>query len=373
MLDPHLLRTTWARVTQYGEQVPLYFYSHLFLSHPEVRPMFPPSMAAQRDRLVAALGAVVANVDDLGSAVPYLQGLGRDHRKFAVEPGHYPAVGASLLATLEHFLGADWTPPVAESWTEAYGIVSQVMVDAAAEAQHTSPPWWDAEIVAHEVLGGRRDIARLTIATRHPYPYAAGQSFTLESAMAPARWRFYTPAHPPRTDGLIELHVKLIGTVSWQLVNVMGVGDRLRLGPPVGHQLTLASTTPGSDLLLIAGSTGVAPLRAVIEELALVPDHGRRVTLYYGARIASDLYDLPRLRQLAERNTSWLSIHPVVSDDYAWEGERGLVGDVAAARGGWPGHEVFIVGSAGMCEHTVARLKEAGVVPGAIHLEESQP
>ena len=62
--------------------------------------MFPPSMAAQRDRLVAALGAVVANVDNLDAAVPFLQGLGRDHRKFAVEPGHYPAVGASLLALL---------------------------------------------------------------------------------------------------------------------------------------------------------------------------------------------------------------------------------------------------------------------------------
>jgi len=372
VVDPHLLRTSWAKVAQYGEQVPLFFYGHLFLSHPEVRSMFPPSMAAQRDRLVAALGAVVANVDNLDAAVPFLQGLGRDHRKFAVEPGHYPAVGASLLATLEQFLGMDWTPAVAESWTEAYGIVAKVMTDAAAEASQSSPPWWEAEIVAHEVVGGRRDIARVTIATRQPYPYTAGQSMTLETAMAPARWRFYTPANPPRHDGLIELHVKLVGAVSWQLVNIMGVGDRLRLGPPVGHALTLASTAPGTDLLLIAGSTGVAPLRAVVEELARTPDHGRHVTLFYGARIGSDLYDLPRLEQLAAHH-AWLTVIPVVSDDNAWEGRRGLVGDVAAAYGNWPGHEVFIVGSAGMCEHTAARLKEAGVIPGAIHLEESQP
>ncbi|MBS2549722.1 hypothetical protein KGQ19_22925 [Catenulispora sp. NL8] len=372
MVDPHLLRASWAKVAQYGEQVPLYFYGHLFLSHPEVRSMFPPSMAAQRDRLVAALGAVVANVDNLDAAVPFLQGLGRDHRKFAVEPGHYPAVGASLLATLEQFLGPDWTPQAAESWTEAYGIVAQVMTDAAAAAAESTPAWWDAEIVAHEVLGGRRDIARVTIATRQPYPYAAGQSMTLETAVAPARWRFYTPANPPRSDGLIELHVKLVGTVSWQLVNMMGVGDRLRLGPPVGHQLTLASAKPDSDLLLIAGSTGVAPLRAIIEELGRNPDHGRRVTLYYGARIAGDLYDLPRLQQLAA-HYPWLSVVPVVSDDHAWEGQRGLVGDAAAARGAWPGHEVFIVGSPGMCEHAATRLKETGVAPGAIHLEESQP
>jgi NAD(P)H-flavin reductase/hemoglobin-like flavoprotein len=371
VIDPHLLRSSWARVTQYGEQVPLYFYSHLFLSHPEVRAMFPPSMATQRDRLVAALGAVVSGVDDLGSVVPVLQGLGRDHRKFDVRPEHYPAVGASLLATLEHFLGPDWTPEVAGSWTEAYTVVAKVMNDAAEEAAHTMPAWWDAEIVAHEVLGGRRDIARVTIATRQPYRYTAGQSFTLETAVAPARWRFYTPAHPPRTDGLIELHVKLVGAVSWQLVNVVGVGDRLRLGPPVGHALTLASTAPGSDLLLIGANTGIAPLRAVVEDLTRTPDHGRRVTVFYGARIAADLYDLPRLQQLAERNP-WLTVVPVVSDELSWTGELGLVGDAAAVRGPWAGHEVFVVGSGPMCEHTTARLKEAGVVPGAIHLEEAQ-
>lgn len=372
MIEPDVLRSSWAKVTQYGEQVPLYFYSHLFLSHPEVRKMFPPSMAAQRDRLVGALGAVVANVDNLGAAVPFLQGLGRDHRKFDVAPAHYPAVGASLLATLEHFLGGEWTPAVAANWTEAYGIVAQVMTEAAAEAEKSSPPWWDAEIVAHEILGGRRDIARVTIATREHFPYRAGQSMTLETAMAPARWRFYTPAHPPRRDNTIELHVKLVGTVSWQLVSVMGVGDRLRLGPPVGHALTVASTAPDSHLLLIGANTGIAPLRAIVEELAATPGHGRSVALFYGARIASDLYDLPRLQALAAHNP-WLTVVPVVSDDAAWEGARGLVGDVAAGAGAWPGHEVFVVGSSPMCQHTVGRLKEAGVIPGAIHLEESQP
>ena len=36
-MDPQALCASWARVAQYGEQVPLYFYSHLFLSHPEVQ------------------------------------------------------------------------------------------------------------------------------------------------------------------------------------------------------------------------------------------------------------------------------------------------------------------------------------------------
>ena len=75
--------------------------------------MFPIQMSGQRDKLVAALGAVVSNVDELDSVVPLLEQLGRDHRRFSVVTEHYSAVGASLLATLKHFLGRSWTPDLA--------------------------------------------------------------------------------------------------------------------------------------------------------------------------------------------------------------------------------------------------------------------
>ena len=44
------------------------------------------------------------------------------------------------------------------------------------------------------------------------------------------------------------------------------------------------------DLLLVAGGTGLAPLRALVEQVAADPD-GRRVTLVVGARTFFDLYD----------------------------------------------------------------------------------
>src|SRR5919107_1225867 len=132
------MRANFAKAAAAGDEAPLYFYSHLFLSHPEVRSMFPVSMAHQRDRLFRALGDVVSMVDDLPSVVPILQQLGRDHRKFGAQSAHYPAGGASLLATLEHF-DDEWTPELAKSWSEAYTIVAQVMVEAA-EADADGPP-----------------------------------------------------------------------------------------------------------------------------------------------------------------------------------------------------------------------------------------
>ena len=53
-MDTAALRSSWAIVAAAGDDVPLYFYSHLFLRHPEVRSMFPIQMSGQRDKLVAA-------------------------------------------------------------------------------------------------------------------------------------------------------------------------------------------------------------------------------------------------------------------------------------------------------------------------------
>src|SRR5689334_4750290 len=143
------MRKNFEQVAANGDEVPLFFYSHLFLSHPETRTMFPVSMMQQRDRLFAALGHIVAKVDDVDELVPYLQQLGRDHRKFGTVTAHYPAVGASLLATLAHFGGDDWTPELEADWTAAYGLVADVM-SGAAEADADSPPFWEAKVVAHE-------------------------------------------------------------------------------------------------------------------------------------------------------------------------------------------------------------------------------
>src|SRR3954449_205206 len=142
------MRASFAKAAAEGDEAPLYFYSHLFLSHPETRAMFPVSMAQQRDRLFRALGDVVSHVDDLARVVPVLQQLGRDPRKFGALPAHSPAVGASLLATLEHF-DDEWSPELAKTWTEAYTIVAQVMVEAA-EADTNRPPWWDADVLDHQ-------------------------------------------------------------------------------------------------------------------------------------------------------------------------------------------------------------------------------
>jgi hemoglobin-like flavoprotein len=234
-IDTAALKENFALAAGHGpDEVAQYFYSYLFLRHPQTRDMFPPAMTKQRDRLVGALVRIVTNVDQVDQLVPYLQDLGRDHRKFGTLTAHYPAVGEALLTTLRHFSGPGWTDKLAADWASAYVLVAGTMSGAAEHIAETEPPSWDAEII--EVDQRTFDIAVLTVRTEEPVPYLAGQSVSVEpTTTRPREWRWYTPANPP--GGLdIELHARLIpgGPVSTALVRSSTPGDQLRLGPPSG-------------------------------------------------------------------------------------------------------------------------------------------
>jgi len=365
-LDVQRLKESFARVAMHGDAVPLFFYSDLFLRHPETRDLFPVSMAAQRDRLVHALARIVADVDNLDDLAVYLKGLGRDHRKFGTVAEHYPAVGTSLLATLAHFNGPDWTPELAADWKAAYGLVAQVMIAAADEDAGTRPSFWDATVLAHELR--RFDIATFRLATTEPLAYLPGQSVSVESPERPRIWRFYSMANAPRDDLTMDFHVRMIdgGALSMVLTRGLAAGARLRVGPPVGA-LTYAPGSP-RDVLLIAGSTGLAPLKAIVEQISGLAAP-RQVHLFFGARTADGLYDLADLEKMAD-GYPWLTVVPAVSDDPGFRGERGQLPEVVARHGSWRQHDAYVAGPTPMVEATVAQLTALGVPPSQIHTED---
>jgi NAD(P)H-flavin reductase/hemoglobin-like flavoprotein len=366
-LDVARLRESFGRVAMHGDEVPLYFYSDLFLKHPEVRELFPISMQAQRVHLVDALVKIVSQVDGVQELTAFLRGLGRDHRKFGAVTEHYEAVGSSLLATLEHFSGPAWTPELAADWNAAYELIASVMTSSASEDGQLFPPWWRGTVVAHE-----RRAFNVSVLSVRPEPrldYLPGQSVAIETPSRPKLWRYYSIANAPRPDGLLEFHVRLIdgGAVSMALTSDAIVGTELKLGPAVGA-LTLRQPFLGRDLLLVAGSTGLAPLKAILEQVAslLQPP---RVQLFFGTRNSHGLYDLDSLEKMAAQHP-WLTVTPAVSADPRFAGETGSLPDVVARQGDWSEYEAYLAGPTEMVREAVSRLIAAGMARDQIHIED---
>ena len=365
-MDEQRLKESFARVAAHGDEVALFFYSHLFLSHPELREMFPVSMADQRDKLLNALGRIVAEVSSHNTLVPFLQGLGRDHRKFGTLAEHYPAVGTSLLATLAYFSGTAWNEDLARDWTEAYTVIGKVMTEAAAEDETRNPPWWGATVVGHE----RRtvDVAVLRIAPDVPLRYVPGQSVAVECEARPRLWRYYSMANAPRSDGTFDFHVRLIdgGPVSSALTRGIRVGSRLRLGAPVGT--LVLNMNSRRDVVLAAGSTGLAPLKAIVEQAAGLGDPPQ-VHLVFGARTADGLYDLTDLEKMTAQ-WPWLTVTPAVSEEPEYRGETGTVADVIGRRVPRADQDAYICGSTAMVTATVDRLRSLGMPENHIYVED---
>ncbi|WP_250562523.1 globin domain-containing protein [Sphaerisporangium fuscum] len=341
-----------------------YFYGRLFAENPHLRSMFPPAMDLQRDRLFGALTRIVWSLDSPEGLGSYLAQLGRDHRKYGVVPEHYTAIGTALLATIRRFCGDSWSAEVEAAWVAAYTAAATIMIEAAEADAGTSPAWWLAEVVDHE----RRtpDIAVITLRPGVPMPFVPGQYVSVQTARWPRVWRTYSIANAPRPDNTLRLHVRAVGGgwVSGTLVTHTRVGDTVLVGPPIGTLAPPEGDSP-RDILCVAGGTGLAPLKAVVEHVIA---SGRRpnIHLLVGARTAAELYDLPDLIAM-EARYPWLRVVPVVSDEPSYDGMRGPLPDVVQRFHSWADHEVYVCGPPAMVGETVRRLQEDGVPLSRIH------
>jgi NAD(P)H-flavin reductase/hemoglobin-like flavoprotein len=350
-----VIRDSWAEVEPQADAMGRLFYATLFQIAPESRDLFPVNMEVQRSRLMRALVHVVQMVDQADELLPFLEQLGRDHRKFGVVAQHYDAVGEALLAAIASTAGPAWTPEVRDAWTDAYGVVSDAMRSAAKVER--GPASWLGRVVAHERIGW--DLAMLTVQTSEPIPYRAGQYVSVETPQRPRLWRYLSPANAPREDGTLEFHVRAVdrGWVSRAIVAHSRIGDTWRIGPPMGRMHV--DPESGRDLLMVTGGTGVAPIKALLEDVAQRPAQPR-TQVFVGGRTWDDLYDFASMRKFSYSNT-WLDVIPVVEKEEGTSGaEHGTLADVVTRYGAWSDHDVLVCGSPAMIRATVSRMLVAG-------------
>ena len=122
--------------------------------------------------------------------------------------------------------------------------------------------------------------------------FLAGQY--IDILLKDGRRRSFSIANAPHDDDLIELHIRHVegGDFTAYVMDTLQEKDILRIEGPHGNfYLREASKSP---LIFVAGGTGFAPIKGIIEH-ALAEGLNQPMYLYWGVRDVKDLYllDLP--------------------------------------------------------------------------------
>ncbi|ASR04974.1 FAD-binding oxidoreductase [Gordonia rubripertincta] len=363
----HQLRTA---VNRQPDRFVTNVYTRMFAIDPDLRDLFGVSMAAQQiafhrviDHVLEAIPAESGHAD----LVEFLAQLGRDHRKFGVEPEHYHVMYAALMGEFASLMEGYWDEEAQQTVSQAMMLVTGVMRGAAETATH--PARWTAEVVEKYRIS--RDLAVVRLISHAPLTFHVGQYLEVHVPQWPKQWRNFSPSIPPNPAGELEFHVRAIqgGTVSSAIVSETSVGDVWTLSQSHGT-LHVDRDRP---VLMVAGGTGLAPLRALLIEMSKRAD-SPPTHIFYGMRYPGELYDLSVLRRIASTNP-WLQVTAVSEEesDPWWitavatpaelgiDHEIGTLADVVVDAGNWQDHQVLIAGSAQMIEATRRKLIIAGV------------
>ena len=194
---------------------------------------------------------------------------------------------------------------------------------------------------------------RLQLPAADTFRYHAGQY--IEFILRDGARRAYSMANAPHTQSTaagVELHIRHLpgGKFTDHVFGAMKEKEILRVEGPFGSFFLREDSD--KPIVLLASGTGLAPVKALIEQLRDSGD-ARPAWLYWGCRSRRDLYlhdwameaaaELPQLRYI-----------PVLSEPHPgddWRGRTGLVHQALMAD--WPdlsGHQVYACGTPAMVD-----------------------
>jgi CDP-4-dehydro-6-deoxyglucose reductase len=145
----------------------------------------------------------------------------------------------------------------------------------------------------------------------------------------------------------------------------LAAGSSVEIEGPMGG-FDLPHSIPSAPVLLVAGGTGIAPLRSMWRELIAHPD-ASSMSVVFSARSARNLPFLSELRAL-ERNNRIRFAVTITGKDEEWDGARGrLTREVLAEHLTSPlATRCAICGPAAFVSHVVQILTALGVP--AVHI-----
>lgn len=171
--------------------------------------------------------------------------------------------------------------------------------------------------------------------------FKAGQY--LQVVMSETDKRPFSIANAPNEQGQIELHIGATpeNKYAYDVVQKAKIESKLNIELGIGNAYLRDGDEP---IILIAGGTGYAYTKSILEH-SLNTNPSRSLVLYWGAKSAQDLYELPNLQKLGEQYPDFKVI-PVIEQPVAdWGGKTGLVHEaVISDYGSFTEQQVYTAG-----------------------------
>ncbi len=229
-------------------------------------------------------------------------------------------------------------------------------------AATSADPWLPVEAEIREVREESYDTRSYTLTFRDPslqqgYTFRAGQ-YNMLGFPGLGEAAISISSDPGVRTGL-QHTVRTVGGVTRAMAR-MQPGDVVGIRGPFGNPWPMEEAH-GRDLLLIAGGTGIASLRAVLEEaFRRRADYGK-ITILYGARTPRDLlFTADFDRWSAQRDTALL-LTVDRPEGGPWHGHVGVVATLFEAAGPSPESSfVLLCGPEVMMKLVVLDLQRRG-------------
>ncbi|MCG8670541.1 MAG: 2Fe-2S iron-sulfur cluster binding domain-containing protein [Pseudomonadales bacterium] len=213
------------------------------------------------------------------------------------------------------------------------------------------------------------DISALTIDLNESISYAAGQYALLSVPGEIEEGRSYSFATVPATGGSsqIEFYIREVpgGQMSTWAQRDDIQGSVVSVEGAFGDFYLRDDKSP---LLCIAGGSGLAPIKSLLED-ALNYKCARDVVFLFGARTQADLYGLDEIRRLEMEWASNFKFIPVLSEepeDSDWQGARGFV-TTHIKENILPGSHAYMCGPPPMLDAAEVELLNLGISSDVVY------
>lgn len=219
-----------------------------------------------------------------------------------------------------------------------------------------------------EVSGYRKlthDIIEVRVKLSEKIRYTAGQYADLAVSGVKGSRSYSFATAPGAGGGNVEVafHLRLVpnGEMTTWFHEKDRTGEKVKLRGPRG---SFGWREEKSNLLCIAGGSGMAPIRAMLEDAAQ-KKMAKRIIYLFGARTQKDLYALEDMEKIKKQLGANFDFIPVLSHEdagSAWKGARGLVTEhIAAQKLDFSDTAAFLCGPPGMIDAAIASLAEQGI------------